>query len=154
MLLWHYTVGTHLPKIVADGFLKLTPRPERLDKDETAAVWFSSNQTYEETAAKGKEVGGVVVGHTSMPELMVLARGIFRIGVENRPPIISYREYKERKMASKWRCQMLERGGRDRRANPREWYVCLEVVPREMWVTVEQWDGIRWVPVPGERWIR
>jgi len=55
MLLWHYTKGVHLAKILADGFIR--PATAFVDPGEKPIVWFSTDQHWEPTAAPGKKAG-------------------------------------------------------------------------------------------------
>jgi hypothetical protein len=77
-ILWHYTVGRFLPLIVQDGIIKADTG--MVPKGERPAVWFSANQTWEETANKmhmtpfGPTFGTRETTHK-------LAGGLVRIGV-------------------------------------------------------------------------
>ncbi len=57
--LYHYCPTTHLPRVLDDGFLR--PSAEgAAGSRETPALWFTSQPTYEPTAIKLWEVGGVI----------------------------------------------------------------------------------------------
>lgn len=76
MNLYHYTVGTKIPSILNDGYLKLTPK-EPLE-DETPLVWLSSNEDWEMTANKGAitQDGKTVV--LTKEETSLYANGLYR----------------------------------------------------------------------------
>lgn len=52
MNIYHYTTEAHLPAILEDGFLKLTPAPENLWPDERPMVWFTTLGDMPPTAIK------------------------------------------------------------------------------------------------------
>ena len=47
-ILWHYTIRVRLDRILRDGMIM--PAGEGVPADGKTAVWFSSNQDWEEAA--------------------------------------------------------------------------------------------------------
>lgn len=75
---WHYTTGTKLRLILADGFLR--PTDHLISKGESPILWFSRDQYWEQTANKGVEIHGFNFT-LSMEGTAVSGAGLFRFGV-------------------------------------------------------------------------
>jgi hypothetical protein len=52
-LLWHYTIGYHLPEIIRTG--AILPSIEFVPATERPVVWFSSNQEWEHSCDRGNK---------------------------------------------------------------------------------------------------
>lgn len=139
-LLWHYTTGRKYPLIVADGRIK--PTDVNIDKGERPAVWFSSNQHYEVTAAKGWNDGGV--RRTCTMEQMHEWHGLVRIGVERAEAPHDWESFKRLSGVSPRTASILRAVGYAQGARISEWFVAFEPVPVERWVAVEFWNGKSW----------
>lgn len=70
MTLWHYTIGFHYERILAEGLIK--PATAGIDPGERLIVWFSKNQIWEPTAQKGD---------FTKEEMHERLGGLIRIGV-------------------------------------------------------------------------
>lgn len=57
MSIYHYTTGAHIHQILADGYLKLTPSPERLFPGERPLVWLTTDTDMPPTALKPMRLG-------------------------------------------------------------------------------------------------
>lgn len=75
---WHYTIGLHAEKILRYGIIQCATRYVPIH--ERPVVWFSMNQTFEPTAAKGKYVNGVML-RMSISEMFEFGRGLVRFGL-------------------------------------------------------------------------
>lgn len=148
--LWHYTTGHHWEQIQKDGFIKTTPKQP--GPGEIAAVWYSSNQLWEPTAAKQVRLRdtGERVGLTSMEFLHSAMSGLVRIAWGGGDGLWSWEEFCERapwQQAFKlgWNafeiCRELGWAGM---SGPFQWYMTPHPVPKALWGEVQLWDGKEW----------
>ena len=140
-LLWHYTVGIYLDKILRDGMLLTEAKTtaEELFRGQVGALWFSSNELWERTAGKGES--------RTMQENHELYGGLVRFGVEPADDLLPWAKFRRVNGMSGKMAKGLARTGRAAGACPGEWYVSLKPVPKERWVAIEIWDGGQWITV-------
>jgi len=82
-LAWHYTVGARLVAILESESLK--PATAGIGAGERPVVWFSLNQTFEPTAAKGIVDARTGERRTAtIDEMEQIGGGLFRFGIEPR----------------------------------------------------------------------
>src|SRR5262249_47542259 len=128
---WHYTVGHRLDSILRDGVIR--PATAYVDPGEKAAVWFSVNPVWEETANKLVETSfGLVPGTKETTHEM--GGGLARIGV--RPEVAPYDwdAFKALSGVTKKVARALYRAALAAGSRPGEWYVSFEPVLRERWL--------------------
>lgn len=114
MNLYHYTTEAHLPMILEDGSLKLTPSKEKLFPGERQLVWFSTMEDMPPSALKPIRKGGEVV-YPTVEELDALIP-LWRFKVVNRKAM---KFYDWRTMSRKnWAMPFLEQ---DNLESPSTW---------------------------------
>lgn len=138
---WHYTVGVHAKKILAEGVIR--PALDAGSRQRQSVTWFSSSPDYEPTARKLWREPGKQERQLSVDECATLAGGLYRFAV----PIGA---------ALKWRacCAAagipqseriaLEAMGRKQGGNPAHWYGVLGAVLLEDVAAVERFENGEW----------
>ena len=116
-LAWHYTVGNHFLKIMESGYLR--PTDIGIEPGEKPILWFSTNQTWDQTACKAVLKDGKIC-RISKEETRNLGGGLYRFGM----PIDRLHMWP--KLVRKARMtpnvqRLLEIEGRKQGANPSEW---------------------------------
>jgi hypothetical protein len=139
-LVWHYSKGVHLERIMSSGVLRqtgvfgLSPDPER------PVVWFSKRQDWEASSSMG--IDGERVSMRENHEQV----GLVRFGVD--PGVVELHDfdaYVRLSGISQEAARGLVIAAQEwPRANPRDWLVSFQPVPREKWIAVQVWDGKRW----------
>jgi len=142
-VLWHYTAHPHLSKILIDGFLKVS-NAEKLLKHKHPSLWFSSNPIWEPTATKdaGDEYGNRV---PMTKEEQYNDFGLARIGINYFPELITWAKYRYLSMLPEMQLDMMEKIGREKGGNPKQWYTTFKSVSKDKWICVEIWDCDKWV---------
>ena len=137
-MVWHYSKGVYLERIMSSGVLRQTGvfglSPER------PVVWFSTRQDWEPSSSIG------IDGHrVSMRENHENV-GLVRFGVDlGLVQLHDFAAYVRLSGVSQGEARGLVTSARERpRANPGDWLVSFQPVPREKWVAVQVWDGKRW----------
>lgn len=134
-LVWHYTVGVHLPAILRSGVLR--PTRSRFN-DEWFAVWFSTLRDWDPAAG--------LAGLTARtPEE---AGGIARIGVDPETAPVTWDGFVRMGGISPLGASMRVSVDVARGSDPKNWRVSLLPVPAAKWRAVEWRSGMR----EGERW--
>lgn len=132
-LLWHYT--PYLENILQDGVIRFALPISRRAKP---AVWFSSNQVWEQTVQKGPVVGPQfgLEAHATL--------GIGRIGVL-KSIADPWRIAWVKQRATLKTARMVAELGRFYGGDPREWYAVDREVLRSEWRSVEVYASGQWV---------
>jgi hypothetical protein len=145
MRLFHYTIGRHLPRIVADG--RLMPS-DSFPGTALAALWLSTNPVWEASIVKSTFQGGVRV-LLDKEQIRDLGQGLFRFEVQSGGHICTWREFIARSGIDPDLARRLEATGRDRGADPAEWYGALRPILRDEWLEIALWDAsaAQWEPV-------
>jgi hypothetical protein len=119
--IWHYTTRDLWPSIRHDGYIRVATA--NLGRKETPLAWFSEDQLWERTAAKGLKVSGVVLPRTLTYDEMI-DHGLVRIAVTQEAAPYDWTAIKKWFMPP-----LVARGlsvsGRERGANPNEWRASL-----------------------------
>jgi hypothetical protein len=140
-LVWHYTIDFNVDNIYRDGLIK----PSRSCYGETPAVWFSSNQVWEPLA--NQQILDSRTGKPLGSEHQVNIRKA-RIGVDRNAAPVRCQGYLE--MHDHAVGNLIEALFRDaewKGSKPaEEWFLSLDPVPRDKWITVEIRRGELWVP--------
>lgn len=134
-LLWHYSKGVHFRSIVDDGCLR--PATVGVVPPERPAVWFSGRQVWEPTVAMAEP----------MASFAARMGGLIRIGVQADVAPHNWTAFRRLSGARREVVRGLTRGARSVGANPDDWRVSFDPVPRERWAAVEVWDAGAWVRV-------
>lgn len=164
MIVWHYTVAVHFPKIVECGAL-LPVDPSHIDDratptlraemrhlygNEKAALWFSARQDWEPTANKGNA--------TSRAETFEVGRGLVRFGIDETRVPFGWAYHVRTSGIRRKGARQLERAGRACGANPSDWRVSYEPIPvGECVVEVfnaatGEWERIQEAAAAAETW--
>lgn len=147
-IVWHYTAGTYLDKILNDGFLKVS-NAERKDKFSKPALFFSADPKWEPTATKMiKNESGEII-QLNFDE-MFEHFGLARFGLKFTSELINWAKYKYASKISIQLYDKLEEIGIRQGASPRNWYCLFRDVPEQEWYTVEEWDGCKWISIYDE----
>jgi hypothetical protein len=136
-MIYHYTIQPWLKYILRDGMIKpavigFLPR-ER-------AVWFSTNQDWEETARKGSRLTREIL---SRPE-MERQYGIARIGVNADIAPHDWHSYK--RLSRVRGANGLYNAAIAWGARPGQWRVTFVPVPCDVWQAVDVFKTGGWVP--------
>jgi hypothetical protein len=144
-LRWHYTTVPFLRLILLDQAIKQATIG--VEPGEKPAVWFSSNQTWEETANKGMVTPYGETVRLNKEQTHKRAGGLARVGVEPDSAPNDWNAFKRLGGIRPEEARRLYVAGLMRGARPGEWFCSFEPVPADKWVAIEVWDGEAWVPV-------
>jgi hypothetical protein len=136
-LVWHYTTGINFIRIVESGYLK--PATAGVPVYEKPAVWFSRNQFWEETANKGGTENGRR-RTLSREETRQCGLGLVRFGVTREAAPHDWAEFKARSGIIRSHARGLVASARAAGADPNDWFVSFEPVPRDQWAAIDVWD--------------
>jgi len=137
-ILWHYTTFKSIESILIDK--NIMPATDFVDaKREKPAVWFSSNQYYEETARRGIKEDNQV-RRATFEEMTQAEGGLARVGVKPEMAPHTWEDFKRTSGIPRRVATALEEVAAQEGANPEEWRASFEPVPKEQWVAVELWD--------------
>jgi hypothetical protein len=143
-LVWHYTSIVDALLIIASETLR--PTTVNVPEGERPAVWFSAEQAWEPTSAKGlrdiKTGEARTLSMAEQHEHVGVAR--FGIGLDT-PGLVDWQTFKrESGMPPRFAVEFEAVSRRVWGANPDLWFASFEPVPRALWRAVESWDGTRW----------
>jgi hypothetical protein len=142
-LRWHYTVRQRLDGLLRDGVLP--PATAGLPAGERPAVWFSSNQQWEETANQAWQRPDGTINPGNKEATHLLGGGLARIGVLPETAPHDWKAFKALSGIKAAKARGMYDAAIGVGARPGEWFVSFEPVPRSQWVAVEVWDGERWL---------
>jgi len=131
-IVWHYTVGAAIKKILADGELHLSTMGKGQDK---SLLWFSVNPDWEPSAGKSITIDGKKKP-LDKDGTAKLYGGLYRIGVP-RSILISWADMK--KMYKPESIEALE-SWKKIGANPLDWWCSPDIVNSKHWSAIEQFD--------------
>jgi hypothetical protein len=141
MFVWHYTVGTHAEKILAEGMIR--PALDAGLRQRQRVTWFSSSPSYEPTARKlwGNGVGPP--RQLSIDECDTLCGGLYRFAL----PLAATKRWRAccavAGISATERLE-LEAMGRQQGGDPANWYGVLGSVLLDDVSAVEIWNAERW----------
>ncbi|WP_437312893.1 hypothetical protein [Sorangium sp. So ce385] len=143
--LFHYSIGSHLARIIGDG--QLNPS-ESFAGTQMTAVWLSANPVWEESVVKSVLRDGARVP-LSKQEIIELGQGLVRFEVACGDHICTWQEFVLRSGLDADFARRLEAAGIKRGAEPTEWYAALRPIPRAEWRALSLWDtdSNEWQPV-------
>lgn len=148
--LWHYTAPQHLAKIIESREIKVAPIGT--DPKELAAVWFSSNSDFEQTARKAirdKESGAVQLEATR-DEMFKAGFPPVRIEINSsKVRAYDWETYKKISGLSEEAALRLEQAGMEKGADPSEWYASFQPVALAggCLFPIEIWNGRQWIDI-------
>lgn len=141
MFVWHYTVGTHAEKILAEGVIR--PALDAGLRQRRRVTWFSSSPSYEPTAQKLCGNGVEPAHRLSIAECDALGGGLYRFAL----PIAATKRWRSCCAAagiSTTERLELEAMGREQGGDPANWYGVLGPVLLDDVSAVEKWSAERW----------
>jgi hypothetical protein len=142
-LIWHYTVGMLLSRIVNEGIIR--PATAFVEPDERKVVWFSKNQEWEETANKGLYDPATNTRTLfNKEETATRAGGLVRIGVLPEVAPLTWEDFKRLSGINPKMARALYQGAIQSGARPGEWRATFDLVPKEKWQAVEIWQDGKW----------
>lgn len=145
-IIFHYTNLNCVEQIVKDACLKISKADKMFGIKP--AIWFSKNKRWEPTATKMAFNGTEIVELTEEEQLN--AFGMIRFGIPFTTELISWRKYRHVGKINPLLHTSLERVGKEKGANPDDWYCSLKNIPLSTCVCIEQFDGTEWVNVIAE----
>lgn len=131
--LYHYTLGRYLPSIMDDQEIGVAAA---LPGADAPAVWLTTHTDWEPSAVKSVVEAGVR-RELSRSELAASSGGLFRIRVDPRHGALTWPQFAACSSTPPAVVERLDASGRERGANPDEWYCCPEAVPMAAWLGVE-----------------
>jgi hypothetical protein len=145
LLLWHYTIVSHLSKIQASG--TILPATTYLPPGVKPAVWCSTNPVWEETANKNLGTADGSIRFLNRQETDEHF-GLARIAVRPEAAPLRWADYRRLSGDAPEMCRSLVKAAKERHARPDEWRCTFEPIPSSDWLGIEVWDGETWVPAP------
>jgi hypothetical protein len=140
-LVWHYTLGIYVHRIIADGQIKLSTGS---DGKHRPITWFSQNQEYEYSTLRNLTENGVR-RPLDKNETEERGNGLYRIGVSQiETELKPWMRLRRIARLSKRSIYLLETKGRDVGANPFEWWGTLLPVPSKYWKQIEHFKNGSW----------
>jgi hypothetical protein len=140
---WHYTTGIAFQSIVKSGVL--LPSKKYIAKNERPVLWFSLNQDYEPTAAKGVRLDDGRVAQGSRDTTYKFGGGLVRFGYAAKR-LIPWRDLKKKARIPIRVVDGLERVGRKMQAHPGDWLGSFRAISISELV-IDVWDGASWVRI-------
>lgn len=137
--LYHYTSVFTLRNILKDKLLKMSNMAKKVD-----SLWFSSNESWEESATKMTITKRNEVRQQSKEE-QYESSGLARIALKKSILFTSWENYlKLARIPDRFSNEMEKCG------NKNEWFCRLKNIPSSQWEKVEIWDGENWIPCSKE----
>ena len=144
-LVWHYTVGCHLPNILKAGVLKVEEWRWERHRQPRLAVWFTRADTWEQTACKGYCLGagnGDVWDIFLDEELTHLfCRGLVRIGVQPAVAPYTWHDYKRLSGMPNRELKGLYDSTLRMGSRVGSWRLSFDPVPQSKWDKLEYWNA-------------
>jgi hypothetical protein len=145
-MLFHYTTYPSYLSITRDKLI--LPATAYVPFWEKPIVWFSTEQFFEPTAAKGWKSYHGPTETLALDGLVEHGISPVRIGVNAAVAPYRWGELKSLSgMSSTTACALASRA-RDQGANPSKWYGTFEAVNAEKWQTIEYYNGRTWEVLP------
>lgn len=138
MILWHYTNGINLKRILEVKCIR--PATTLVPKCERPVVWFSSNQEWEPTAT-ALYVKKVVGGQTCLvpeEEAEAIVKGVWRIGVEQSTAPHGWERLVFLSHMHPAVARGLESAAKAHGADPSEWFGTFHPVTSDKWMAVQK----------------
>jgi hypothetical protein len=144
-LIYHYTSGQHLQKILDTGEL-IVSQWEKKNNVKPAALWLSLNPVWENTATKQVVENGKVRQLTKEEQHQNL--GLIRfVIVFKKKTLCSWGKYKFDSNTLPQTYESMEQVGLKVGADPNEWYASFRNIPLSNCISCEKWNGKEWVTI-------
>ena len=142
MRVFHYTVVNYLPAIFERNMLMPTAK----NSEEEQAVWFSTNPEWEETANKAYHSGDGIPIEGNKWDSYKIYGGLARIEVAPEIAPYNWEQYKKKSNISMEKAQEIEARAAECKADPEEWRISFEPVPKDNFISIEvlDWDNQVW----------
>lgn len=142
-LIYHYTSGSHLEKILQDGKL-IVSEWERNNKVKPPALWLSTNPVWEQTATKLMQAPNGEIRPLSKDEQHTMF-GLYRFVLTyEKEKLCTWKKYKYKSNTTHLVYEAMEKAGTEKGANPDEWFATFENIPLKNCLKCEVWDGKTW----------
>jgi hypothetical protein len=143
MLAWHYTVGTKIPLILEDGFLR--PATAGVMPPEKPIVWFSKNQLWEATANKMFRATDGTLRFGTRETTREMGGGLFRFGLPTEE-LRRWTELQREALIPTRTKRSLVNAAKKDGSNPYDWLGTLEPVQIDRCIIeVEDYEA-GWIP--------
>jgi hypothetical protein len=156
-LLWHYSNGTAIDRILSEGVIKLATAGIALP--EKGVAWFSSNPHWDPSANRGNltlkkkefQPGLVQVNTKDVdigkfdPEWMDRNMGRFRIGVVSEAAPHDWATIQKLAKIPRAVARSMERADKAEWGDPAQWWGSLVPVAQTLWRTVQRMESGVWV---------
>jgi hypothetical protein len=142
-IIWHYTSGEHLVKILQSGELKVSEW-EQKNKVKPPALWLSLNPEWEQTATKMIQRNGKVERLSKDEQHKKF--GLIRFSIPFQKDVLcSWGKYKHKSNTPIVLYFQMEKTGLEQGAKPDEWFASFKNIPLSVCISCEKWDGNKWV---------
>ena len=141
-MLWHYTIGQHYQRIVADN--AILPSSAYLEPAKCPVVWFSRNPIWEPAAVRALVTDDGSLQPLTMEELGQQAGGLYRIGVAKETAPHNWDDFLRLSGMSRDNITRLRRVAKYRGANLKDWFASFEPIDRSKWLIAEVWWNHAW----------
>ncbi len=144
MALYHYTVQSHLPTIVATGQIALATIG--LPQGERPVVWLTASPRWEETANKSMGSPDGKIRHLNRMQTME-AFGLARISVAEACGTHDFEGWRNASGVAPKMAEVLLALARQKASPVKLWRVSFTPIPRAQWISVEVYDtgGKEWL---------
>lgn len=147
---WHYTTGQKFMSIVESGAIYTEAKTTPIQiQGMVDVVWFSTNQKWEPTSAKG--IIDEKTGHNrsaTRGEMIRLAGGLVRFGISvDSSFLLTWDEWKEKCTCEGKIIKNMEKTAQRQGANVKNFRACVNDVPRVLWEVIDIWENGKWVRV-------
>lgn len=145
-LIYHYTSGSHLDRILESKELIVSEAEKRMNV-KPAALWLSLNPDWEPTATKrvaDQNGSQRKLTKKEQHELFGLIRFVLEFKEED---LCSWFKYQYRSNISKSMHRSMEAVGIKQGAKSKEWYASFKNIPLTDCISYQKWDGQEWLTV-------
>jgi len=144
--LFHYTVGTKIPLIQKDGFIKRADA--FVSKNELPAVWCTFNSEWEETANKMFQSNyDNVLRAGNREQTEEIGGGLYRIEVSQDAAPLDWKQFKKRSGIKKNMSVALEKIARNVGSSVSDWRASFEPIYSDKWISIEFLEDGEWISV-------
>ena len=141
-LIYHYTTGKVLEKILQDGRL-IVSEWEKKNNVTPPALWLSTNPIWEPTSTKMLMTNGEAKRLTKNE--LHTSFGLYRFVLPFvKKKLCTWKKYKHKFNTPANVYAGMERVGIEQGANPDEWFTIFKSVPLKDCLRCEVWDGEMW----------
>ena len=146
-IIFHYTTGTHFPKIMSSGMLRTEKEttPHVLGAGDSGFLWFTASPDWEITANKmWQNPDGTIISLTK-EETEDIANGLYRFGVYLGVSFLHWKALKGK--IEKCLYDSLGKIAVESGSDPNIWYATTKPVLIEKCCCIEKHDNGRWIAV-------